>query len=344
MSAVEQKGPATSPLSAVLSMTREERRLAVEKPGLDAGATFEAGLVDRIVDAIKDAPGDLPALQFALTRLWEKRSAAGVLTHKAYEDFGGVSGVIAERADKTLANLNAEQIRTLQEVFTRLVRLTTRGGDIEITRRRAERDDLPAEGWSLVEQLADARLLVTDRDPVTGKETVEVAHEALIRKWPLLGDWVKADHAFLDWRESFLEKQIDTWQQLHRDPGSLLRGEALRVAKDWLARRPQGFSRNERDFVFHSMLHEEGDLGEAMNLFAPPEEALVLLDGYLAAEQTNDQARGVNGLRWLQAPSVESAVNGRLQRLVLTHPVAAIRNRAAEALIQRGQTAQLVGL
>jgi len=124
----------------------------------------------------------------------------------------------------------------------------------------------------------------------------------------------------------------------------LLRGEALRVAKDWLARRPQGFSRNERDFVFHSLLHEEGDLGEAMNLFAPPEEALVLLDGYLAAEQTNDQARGVNGLRWLQAPSVESAVNGRLQRLVLTHPVAAIRNRAAEALIQRGQTAQLVGL
>jgi hypothetical protein len=328
----------------VLSMTREERRLAVEKPGLDAGATFEAGLVDRIVDAIKDAPGDLPALQFALTRLWEKRSAAGVLSLKAYEDFGGVSGVIAERADKTLANLNAEQIRTLQEVFTRLVRLTMRGGDIEITRRRAERDDLPAEGWSLVEQLADARLLVTDRDPGTGKETVEVAHEALIRKWPVLSDWVKADYEFLTWRESFLEKQFHAWQQVREDPGSLLRGETLRAARDWLTRRPRGFSPAERDFVFHSLLHEEGDLSGAMDLFAPPEEALAFLDGYLNAAQVSDQARGVNGLRLLHAPAVAPAVNERLQWLVLTHPAAAIRNRAAEALAQRGQTAQLVQL
>jgi hypothetical protein len=142
----------------------------------------------------------------------------------------------------------------LQEVFTRLVRLAPRGEDIEMLRRRAERDDLPAEAWPLVKQLADARLLVTDRDPATGKETVEVVHEALIRRWPPLSAWVQADYEFLTWRESFLEQQIDAWQQVQEDPGALLRGEMLRVAKDWLARRPQGFTEIERDFIMNGLM------------------------------------------------------------------------------------------
>ncbi len=328
----------------VLAMTRQERRLAVEQPTLAAGASFEAGLVDRIVDAVKDAPGDLPALQVALESLWKRQTAAGVLTHDAYDDFGGVSGAIAQLADDTLATLNVEQTRILQATFTRLVSLERRGENTELLRRRAERDDLPAEAWPLVEDLADARLLVTDRDPATGKETVEVMHEALIRGWPPLSAWVQADYEFLTWRESFLDKQIDAWEQVHKDAGALLRGETLRVAKDWLARRPQGLSARERDFILHSVLREEGDLSQTMALFAPPEEALGLLDGYLASEEASDQARGVDGLRWLQAPAVAPAVNDRLQHLVLTHPAAAIRNRAAEALVQRGQTVQLVQL
>lgn len=328
----------------VLSMTREERKLAVEQPALAAGASFEAGLVDRILDAVKDAPGDLPALQVALESLWKRQTAAGVLTHEAYEEFGGVSGAIARLADDTLASLHIETKNTLREVFTRLVRLAPRGEDMEMLRRRAERDDLPAEAWPLVERLADARLLVTGRDPASGKETVEVVHEALIRGWPPLSAWVQADYEFLTWRGSFLEKQIDAWQQVDRDPGALLRGETLRVAKDWLARRPQGFSATERDFVWHSLLRAEDDLSQTMGLFTPQEEAVGFLDGYLASRQASEQARGVDGLRWLPAPDVAPAVNDRLQRLVRTHPAAAIRNRAAEALVQRGQTGELVQL
>jgi hypothetical protein len=36
----------------------------------------------------------------------------------------------------------------------------------------------------------DARLVVSGRDAVTGWETVEVAHEALIREWSRLKGWV----------------------------------------------------------------------------------------------------------------------------------------------------------
>lgn len=327
----------------VLSMTQEERKLAVEQPALMAGASFEEGLVDRIMDAVKDASGDLSALQVALESLWKRQTAAGVLTHEAYDDFGGVSGAIAQLADDTLARLGIEQKETLQEVFSRLVQPKKRDDDIEMLRVRAERDELPAETWPLVEQLARARLLVTDRDRATGKDTVEVMHEALIRGWPPLKDWVRTDFEFLIWRDSFLN-QIKAWQQVQEDPGALLRGETLRVAKDWLALRPKRLNEGERDYIFHSLLHEDGDLSQTMVFFEPPEAALSFLDGYLASVQVGDQARGVAGLRWLLAPAVASPVNDRLQRLVLTDPTAAIRNQAAEALVQRGQTTQLVQL
>ena len=33
-----------------------------------------------------------------------------------------------------------------------------------------------------------------------GQETAEVVHEALIRNWPALVDWVNRDRAFISWR------------------------------------------------------------------------------------------------------------------------------------------------
>ena len=52
----------------VMPMTLEERRAAIEQPALRTGRRFEEGLVQRILDAIADAPGDLPLLEFALDR------------------------------------------------------------------------------------------------------------------------------------------------------------------------------------------------------------------------------------------------------------------------------------
>jgi hypothetical protein len=43
-------------------------------------------------------------------------------------------------------------------------------------------------------RLVGARLLTTGRDE-TGQEVVDVSHEALIRGWPRLRDWIDADRA-----------------------------------------------------------------------------------------------------------------------------------------------------
>ena len=75
-----------------------------------------------------------------------------------------------------------------QRIFVQVVRP---GEGTEDTRRLATRAELGDADWALVRRLADARLLVTGRDP-EGRETVEVVHEALIRGWERLRGWMDA--------------------------------------------------------------------------------------------------------------------------------------------------------
>jgi hypothetical protein len=55
----------------VPTMTDEELRSAIEKPAHKVGVDLEPGLVDDILDDIKNQPGSLPLLSDALFQLWE---------------------------------------------------------------------------------------------------------------------------------------------------------------------------------------------------------------------------------------------------------------------------------
>ncbi len=51
-------------------MSRGELTEVIEKPAEKLGVTFEAGLVERILNDVENEPGNLPLLEFALTELW----------------------------------------------------------------------------------------------------------------------------------------------------------------------------------------------------------------------------------------------------------------------------------
>jgi hypothetical protein len=76
------------------------------------------------------------------------------------------------------------------------MRLVTLGEGIEDTRRRvvqAEIESITPDERSIDDVLTafgQYRLLTFDRDPVTRGPTVEIAHEALIREWGRLRDWL----------------------------------------------------------------------------------------------------------------------------------------------------------
>jgi len=225
-------------------MTRDELRDAIEKPAAAQGAAFEAGLVERLLDDVADEPGHLPLLEFALTLLWE-RLDFGWLTHAAYEQIGRVEGALARYAQQVYDGLPEEDQLLCRRVFTQLVQP---GEGTEDTRRVASRSEIGEDAWPLVQHLANQRLVVTGRDELSGTETVEVVHEALITNWDQLQAWMAEDRAFRTWQER-LRVALRTWEDSDRDEGALLRGAPLAEAEGWITDRSGEVSSSEREFV-----------------------------------------------------------------------------------------------
>ena len=228
-------------------MKREELRLAIQEPAKKVGLTFEAGLVDLILEQVGDEPGHLPLVEFVLRRLWEDRQG-GQLHHAAYKAMGELQGAIAQKAEALFSKLSDEDQRKVQQIFLHLVRPGEGEAD---TRRRATLGEVGAEDHRLTLQLADERLLVTSQVAGGGEETIEVSHEALIWHWDRLKGWVDADRRFLLWQQR-LRIVVDQYEENHKSSDLLLRGFPLTEALEWLKKKPDSFSARERQFVMAS--------------------------------------------------------------------------------------------
>ncbi|MBV7331133.1 ATP-binding protein [Chloroflexi bacterium TSY] len=232
-------------------MTQEELAQAVEMPAQKLHVSFEQGLVDRILKAIENRPGNLPLLEFALTLLWEAHGGEQ-LTHADYEAIGQVEGALAQYANNYYDRLTEIEQQKIQTVFTQMIRP---GQGTEDTRRLATQRELGEENWALVRKLADARLVVTSRN-ADGQETVEVVHEALIQHWGKLDEWLNKVRAFRVWQEQ-LRSDMYRWQDVNEDNGALLRGALLADAERWLAEYEDNLTSDEVNFVQASVEHRE---------------------------------------------------------------------------------------
>ncbi|MEA5497788.1 WD40 repeat domain-containing protein [Limnoraphis robusta] len=248
-------------------MNETELRDSIEKPAQKLGVSFESGLVERILDDVDKQPGNLPLLEFALTELWKERKGKQ-LTHKAYENIGEVSGALTRYADDKFSKLNEQEKEQVRRIFVQLVRP---GAGTEDTRRVATKAELNDSNWDLVKKLADSRLVVTSRtvitreitdhsqpqpDNIKEQETVEVVHEALIRNWGQLRQWMETDREFRTWQER-LRASMGYWQEKNRDNGLLLRGAALSQAEEQLEKRGDELSPDEREFIEKSRQYKQ---------------------------------------------------------------------------------------
>lgn len=239
-------------------MTREELREAILRP---AGVVhFENGLIDTLLDDVENKPGSLPLLQFALREMWGRLDRRR-MTRIAYDAIGGVEGALAKRAQAAYEILTSEGANKhadllFRRLFTRLVAV---GQGAEDTRRIVGREELDPETWALAQRLAgeDNRLVVTSA-PAPDHETVELVHEALIRNWPSLIDWVNRDRAFQSWLRQ-LKPRVDEWRAHPDDSGTLLRGGPLAVAEDWLARRLDEMTPQEKAYIEESKILRESE-------------------------------------------------------------------------------------
>lgn len=221
-------------------MRRDELRAAIEQPAAIAGLKLAPGLTERLLEAVGEAPGNLPLLEFTLTALWE-RQEQGQLTHAAYDDLGGVSQALAGYAERTYQALSLTEQQQARRIFTQLVHP---GDSTADTRRVAQQSELGAP--EVVARLAAARLVVL------ADERAEIVHEALIQTWPRLQDWLAAARQFRAWQER-LRLALREWDKQRDDPGRLLQGTPLLEAARWQSEQPGELSDREREFIQTSL-------------------------------------------------------------------------------------------
>ncbi|MGD8750074.1 MAG: protein kinase, partial [Anaerolineales bacterium] len=76
------------------------------------------------------------------------------------------------------------------------------------------------------------RLLTFDRDEESRAPTVEVAHEALLREWRRLAEWLEQSRADVRMQRVMGNLAVD-WEASGRDPSFLLRGSRLDQYEAW---------------------------------------------------------------------------------------------------------------
>jgi len=235
------------------AMKASELREAIEGPARRGGWEFSPGLVDLILSDLgagenrQPEPGALPLLSHALLETWKRRKAR-LLNLKAYWEAGGVGGAIAKTAESVFyRDLTPDQQVIAKGIFLRLTEL---GEGTQDTRRRISIRELIPPGPAIeaeqirtvLVKLADARLIIT------GEETVEVAHEALIREWPTLREWLTTDREGLHLHRHLTEAAQE-WEMLEQDPGALYRGTRLNQAVEWAMANPRALSAQEQAYL-----------------------------------------------------------------------------------------------
>ncbi|MBW4498709.1 MAG: CHAT domain-containing protein [Scytonema hyalinum WJT4-NPBG1] len=225
-------------------MNAQELEPAIEQPAHSFNVQLEPGLTQRLIDAVLHSPSHLPLLEFTLTQLWHKQRQ-GLLTHQAYTHIGGVETALANHAEATYAQWSPADKERVQQIFIQLVQPAETSADI---RRLATREEVGEDNWEVVARLADARLVVTNRNEITKIETVEIIHEALINNWRRLRQWMRVDGEFRLWQEQ-LRAAIRQWENTDKDEGVLLRGKPLIDAEEWLQQRSNQMSATEQKFI-----------------------------------------------------------------------------------------------
>ncbi|HEY4934691.1 MAG TPA: TIR domain-containing protein [Terriglobales bacterium] len=248
-------------------MPLERVREIIEGPARVAGVLVDEALVTTAIADARTADA-LPLLAFTLRELYDNAASSGRLTVEAYRELGEagaqlspLENAVRRKADEVLAAAKPtpEDLQALKVAFIPAMVCVNAEG--EYVRRPTAIAALSPRALPLIERLAKARLLTIVGQQ--GAATVEVAHEALLRKWPRLRGWLDEEREFLIGKQQ-LEHDLLDW--LHASPDektdALLSGLKLTRARTWLLTKPHQLSDCERTFIQASLVRQEAVAAE----------------------------------------------------------------------------------
>src|SRR5271170_6033112 len=240
-------------------------RLPAEAAGLHFEQDRETG--QRLDQALRDTasatPESLPLLEHVLSLLYDQQSTRGddLLRWSDYRELGELKGALARHAEAVFSMLRPQEQKAFPLVMRYLVTLGQ--GEEEVPNRRSVpyRDFVASEGTdqdqrsgakSFVDLFIEKRLLIADTDP-QGEVTVSVAHEALLREWHRVKEWLTENREFLRMRDR-LDSSLKLWLSRGKQRDDLL-GPGLPLAEGEKLVKDFGpsLSRQQTDYVCASV-------------------------------------------------------------------------------------------
>ncbi|NER94406.1 MAG: hypothetical protein F6J86_11280 [Symploca sp. SIO1B1] len=276
-------------LVAVSPMEREQLQDAIAKPAERVNLEIEPELVEQMLQDVAGSPGSLPLLQYTLKELWKQRTDQS-LKLTSYVQLGGVGGALDKRATEIFQQFSQSKQEVARHIFLNLTQL---GEGTEDTRRRVLKQDLITAKYpearidEVIAELADKenRLIVTSELRVKSKPVddipktsprqpqpntynntlvvVDVAHEALIRNWSLLRQWLDESRDKLRQQRKIEAAAIEWRNQQQENAKSakdyLLQGRRLKEAREFQKKQSEQFPLSDfaSEFIEKSIKHRQ---------------------------------------------------------------------------------------
>ena len=199
-------------------MTREQIQDVIERPLAAVGGRIDPRVVTDLLNAVGTAQDQLPRVEHVLLRMWDRvRDAMGSqaapdqpvsLTLDDYREAGRFEAALNQHAEKLYQKLGpgsepgqpSEKQRVAERLFRSLAVRTSQGTLVRRLSNVAEVASIAGASEQTVAEVVEHFrqpgcnfLVATPSEPLTGKTTLDISHESLLRQWIRMSNWVNAE-------------------------------------------------------------------------------------------------------------------------------------------------------
>ena len=222
-------------------LARPQRQEAIENPIRLYGRTISQRLLDRILNDAGEEADQLPVMQHAMMRTWDKWKASGdsIVDLEHYEAAGGLKQALSDDAEEALAGMSPEDVNITKKLFQALT-------DTDLRGRRIRRPTHLREIEAITNASREKLLEIISHFSGHGRSflhlsqeqlepLVDISHESLIRQWGRLREWVTRESRSREIYLRLVGTAVRYYKPVPED--DLLRGAALSLALEWCEKR-----------------------------------------------------------------------------------------------------------
>jgi tetratricopeptide (TPR) repeat protein len=224
-------------------LTRASLTRSICYPARNYGGTVTQELADCLIAEVRGKPDELPLIQHGLMVLWNEATKAPadgkfLIDRPLIDALGGLTKCLSDHAEEVLLSAAPDEARMhgAERMFRALTETNAEG---QVIRRPLAFGELvtvagipAADVHAIIDAFrADGVCFLTPYlpSPIEDRTVIDISHEALIRCWQRLHDWVKKEVAAAE-KYGELERRAGQWSRRRNE---VLAGDELREYLSW---------------------------------------------------------------------------------------------------------------